>query len=117
MARQVVFIVLGQMGQPMALNVWEAGIPLKVFDLHKERLAPFDEGVQISHLRDAIEPGSIVLTMVPDDTALRQVTLGQDGILKCIGRGGVHLSLSTVSPDVSQQLAVSYELLGSSYLA
>jgi 3-hydroxyisobutyrate dehydrogenase-like beta-hydroxyacid dehydrogenase len=117
MASHVVFIGLGQMGQPMALNLLKAGIALKVFDLNKERLAPFDKDVQVSHLRDAIEPGSIVLTMVPDDTALGQVALGQDGILKWIGQGGIHLSLSTISPGLSQQLAALYNQQGSSYLA
>jgi 3-hydroxyisobutyrate dehydrogenase-like beta-hydroxyacid dehydrogenase len=28
------FVVLGQMGQPMALNLLQAGFELRVFDLH-----------------------------------------------------------------------------------
>ena len=63
------------------------------------------------------EPGGIVLSMVPDGRALLSVALGEGGILRGIGKGGVHLSLSTVSPEVAAQLAKVYEEQGSHYLA
>jgi 3-hydroxyisobutyrate dehydrogenase-like beta-hydroxyacid dehydrogenase len=55
--------------------------------------------------------------MVPDDRALLAVALGDGGILKCMGQGGIHLSLSTVSPEVSAQLARVYKQQGSHYLS
>src|SRR5262249_14208962 len=41
----------------------------------------------------------------------------EGGILRRIGQEGVHLSLSTVSPEVSAQLAKLYKQQGSYYLA
>src|SRR6266702_6772398 len=55
--------------------------------------------------------------MVRDDRVLLQVALGEGGILSRIGQGGVHVSLSTVSPEVAAQLAKLYEHQGSYYLA
>src|SRR5438876_348209 len=117
--KQVIgFVGLGQMGQPMALNLLQAGFELRVFDLREERLAPLvARGAQRApQLEDVTEPGGIALTMVPDDRTLLQVALGERGILGRIGRDGIHLSLSTVSPEVAAQLAKMYDHQGSYYL-
>ncbi len=113
------FVGLGQMGQPMALNLLQAGFELCVFDLHEERLPPLlaQGASQALQPGDVTEPGGIVLSMVPDDRALLAVALGEGGILRRIGQDGIHLSLSTVSPEVAAQLAKVYEEQGSHYLA
>jgi 3-hydroxyisobutyrate dehydrogenase-like beta-hydroxyacid dehydrogenase len=119
MLERIGFVGLGQMGQPLALNLLKAGFALQVFDLHEERLAPLVArgAYKAVQLGDVTEPGGIVLTMVPDERALLQVSLGEGGILRRIGQGGIHLSLSTVSPEVAAQLAKLYEHLGSHFLA
>ena len=113
------FVGLGQMGQPMALNLLHAGYKLRVFDLREERISTLvAQGAQSeASPGEATEPGGIVLSMVPDDRALLQVALGESGILSHIGERGIHLSLSTVSPEVSAQLAKVYRQQGSHYLA
>jgi 3-hydroxyisobutyrate dehydrogenase-like beta-hydroxyacid dehydrogenase len=112
MSKQIRFVGLGQMGQPMALNLLKAGFAMRVFDLPEERLAPLVArgATQAMRLGDVAEPGGIVLTMVPDEKALLQVSLGEGGILRQLGQMEIHLSLSTVSPEVSAQLAKLYEL-------
>lgn len=119
MKESIGFVGLGQMGQPMALNLLQAGFELRVFDLREERLAPLlARGTQrVSSPGKVTEPGGIVLTMVPDDRALLQVALGEGGILRRVGQDGIHLSLSTVSPELAAQLAQVYEEQGSHYLA
>ncbi len=119
MKERIGFVGLGQMGQPMALNLLQAGFELRVFDLDQERLGPLiAQGAEpVSSPGDVTEPGGIVLSMVPDGRALLSVALGEGGILRRIGPGGVHLSLSTVSPEVAAQLAKVYEEQGSHYLA
>ncbi len=112
------FVGLGQMGQPMALNLLKAGFEIRVFDLHEERVAPLVAlgAYQAFRLGEVTEPGGIVLSMVPDDRALLQVALGEGGILRRIGQEGIHISLSTISPEVSAQIARLYEHQGSHYL-
>ncbi len=113
------FVGLGQMGQPMALNLLKAGFEIRVFDLYEERMAPLIAlgAYQAFRLGEVTEPGGIVLSMVSDDRALLQVALGEGGILRRIGQEGIHVSLSTVSPEVSAQIARLYEHQGSHYLA
>jgi 3-hydroxyisobutyrate dehydrogenase-like beta-hydroxyacid dehydrogenase len=119
MPERIGFVGLGQMGQPMALILLQVGFELRVFDLREERIALLvAQGAQrAASPGEVTEPGGIVLSMVPDDRALLVVSLGEGGILRRIGQGGIHLSLSTVSPDVSAQLAKVYEQQGSHYLA
>jgi 3-hydroxyisobutyrate dehydrogenase-like beta-hydroxyacid dehydrogenase len=119
MSQPIGFVGLGQMGQPMALNLLRTGYRLRVFDVREERMAPLvAQGAEPGTSPAAVtEPGGIVLSMVPDDRALLVVALGEGGILSRLGRGGIHLSLSTVSPEVSAQLAKVYRQQGSHYLA
>src|SRR5260370_33701092 len=107
MKERIGFVGLGQMGQPMALNLVRAGFELRVFDLRDERLAPLiEQGAEPgASPGEATEPGGIVLSMAPDDRALLAVALGVRGILSRIGRGGIHLSLSPGAPEESAQLA------------
>jgi len=119
---QVRFVGLGNMGQPMALHILQAmsdESDLSVFDQRAERMSPLvARGARaVDQLAEVARPGGIVFTMVPDDRALLQVALGEGGILKQLGTGGVHVSLSTVSPDVSTQLARLYQKQGCAYLA
>lgn len=115
------FIGCGQMGYPIAANLLRAGYRLRVYDLDPQKsaaLVALNPGaMQVATPGAAVEPGGIVVTMVPDDEALRQVALGADGILHHLGEDGVHLSLSTVSPTCSEALAAQYAWHGSTFLA
>ena len=55
--------------------------------------------------REVAEAAEFVLTSLPDDRVLRDVALGADGILAGLSDGKVWVDLSTVSPQVSRELA------------
>jgi 3-hydroxyisobutyrate dehydrogenase-like beta-hydroxyacid dehydrogenase len=119
---QVSFVGLGPLGMPMALNLLQ-GIQGKmdccVFDPLPERMEPLvSQGASAANqLGQVAQPGSVIFTMIPDDRALLQMTLGEGGILRQLGSGGVHVSLSTVSPHVSIQLEKLYRKHQNTYLA
>ncbi len=118
MPEHIGFIGTGNMGQPMAHNLLRAGFDLSVYDINAANLAPLvEQGAHRAFLPgDVVEPGGIVITMVPDDAALQHVTVGEGGIVARIGSGGVHLSLSTISPETSEELAAVYAQQGSTFL-
>jgi 3-hydroxyisobutyrate dehydrogenase-like beta-hydroxyacid dehydrogenase len=119
MTESIGFVGLGNMGQPMALNLLKAGYDLMVYDIEEQRITPFTTlgASQAFRLRDAGSPGGIVVTMVPTDSALFEVALGEGGLLQRLCPGGIHLSLSTISPEVSAQLAALYAERGGTFLA
>jgi 3-hydroxyisobutyrate dehydrogenase-like beta-hydroxyacid dehydrogenase len=113
------FIGLGQMGQPMALNLLRAGFGLRVYDVQPSRAAQLvEQGASlVASPAETVVPGGIVVSMVPDDRALAAIVEGPDGIIQRLGPGGVHCSMSTVSPALSEQLAAWYAQHDCSYVA
>lgn len=116
------FVGLGQLGQPIAQRLRQAipdEMPLRIFDQQSERMAPLlaQGALSAECLEEVVRPGGIIFTRLPDDRVLLHAALSQDGILKRLGTGGLHLSLSTGSPQVSRQLARAYHQQGCAYLA
>jgi 3-hydroxyisobutyrate dehydrogenase-like beta-hydroxyacid dehydrogenase len=119
MSKTIGFIGLGKMGEPMARNLLRAGYRLRVYNRTSAKAqALAGEGAEVvATLRDVVEPGGIVLSMVANDHALEEVVLGENGIGKVLGAGGIHISMSTVSPQIAQKLSAFYQKQGASYLA
>lgn len=113
------FIGVGNMGGPMARNLLREGYALAVYDRDPARSAALVEQGARQAWRpcEAAPPGGTVFSMVTDDRALLDIVEGEGGLLAHLGAGGVHISMSTVSPLVSQQLAARYAERGTHYLA
>lgn len=113
------FIGLGSMGSPIATNLIESGYKLHVYNRTAQKAQPLvDKGAELGKSpADVVEPGGIVISMLANDQALEDVVLGENGILEKLGSGGVHISMSTVSPTTAEKLAQQHEQHGSHYLA
>ena len=116
--QSVSFVGLGGMGGAIAARLANH-FPLVVYDLDAARSAAVKgDDVQIaSDLTGAFTPGGALITMLPDDKALRAVTLGENGAAAQLGKGGLHVNMSTVSPQLSRELAEVYEANGGAYVA
>jgi 3-hydroxyisobutyrate dehydrogenase-like beta-hydroxyacid dehydrogenase len=111
------FIGLGDLGQPIARNLIQAGYPLKVYNRTASKAEPLVAlGANLScSPRDVLTPGGIVVTVVSDDAALEDVVMSE-GFLEQLRPGGIHLSMSTVSPDLARKLAALHAQHGSIYV-
>ncbi|HEY9833059.1 MAG TPA: NAD(P)-dependent oxidoreductase [Stenomitos sp.] len=113
------FIGLGSMGFPIAMNLVESDYKLHVYNRTPQKAQPLvDKGAELGNSpADVVKPGGIVISMLANDQALEDIFLGEHGILEKLGSGGVHISMSTVSPTTAQNLAQQHEQQGSHYLA
>lgn len=112
------FVGTGHMGLPMARNLLKAGHTLRVCNRTAERVQPLVEaGATATDKPREAAQGGIVLTMLSDDAALKAVTLGEDGLLGHLGKGGVHVSMSTVAPATARELAGRHHAQDEYYLA
>ncbi len=117
--QKVAFIGLGVMGAPMAAHLVDAGFALRVWN----RTAAKAEALVARGAQAAGSPAEsaggadAVITMVADDRALRQVTYGDEGVLQSLSAGAVHLSMSTVSPQATTELAEMHRQRGVDFLA
>src|SRR5207244_6524202 len=103
MKETIGFIGLGGMGLGMATNLLKAGFGLRVYNRTAEKARPLLElGARRARSpAEAAEPGGVVVTMVSDDRALEEVTLGTNGLLGRLGYG-VHRSMSTIAPRTAR---------------
>jgi 3-hydroxyisobutyrate dehydrogenase-like beta-hydroxyacid dehydrogenase len=121
---QIGMIGLGHMGQPIARNLLNAGYTLRVYDSNPSTREQFRQvhaqtaqAAIVSTVGEAVEPGGIILSMIPDDQALLDIVFREDGILSRLGPSSVHVSLSTVSPDLARELALIYQERGATYIS
>jgi len=117
--QSVGFVGLGLMGSPMAANLLKAGFEVTVYNRTAGKArALLDAGARAAASpRDVATPGGIVVTMVADDNVLEAVTTGGEGFGERLGAGGLHLSMSTVSPQTSARLAAWQAQRGGQYVA
>jgi 3-hydroxyisobutyrate dehydrogenase-like beta-hydroxyacid dehydrogenase len=117
MSETIGFIGLGQLGLPMATNLLNAGYALRVYNRTASKAESLvAQGAQLATRPvDAVTTGGIVVTIVWDDVALESVVTS-DGFLEQLGPNGIHLSMSTVSPETSKKLAALHAQYGSVYI-
>jgi len=111
-------IGLGRMGAGIARSLLRAGHRVTVFNRSSDRaeaLRPFGASVAAT-LADACR-AEVVCTMLADDAALENFAFGESGILAALGRGAVHISLSTISVALSDRLAAAHAKNGQGYLS
>jgi 3-hydroxyisobutyrate dehydrogenase-like beta-hydroxyacid dehydrogenase len=111
------FIGLGDLGQPMARTLLASGFGLKIYNRTASKTEAFVAlGADVGVIpKDVVTPGGIVLSIVSDDAALKSVVMSE-GFLERLGMGGVHLSMSTVSPALARKLARLHTEHGSIYV-
>jgi 3-hydroxyisobutyrate dehydrogenase-like beta-hydroxyacid dehydrogenase len=117
MKETIGFIGLGALGQPIASNLLKAGYQLKIYNRTASKAEPFKaQRAEIaSRPADALTPGGIIVTVVSNDEALEDVVMSE-GFLTRLGAGGIHLSMSTVSPAIARKLAALHTQHGSFYV-
>lgn len=119
MNTEIGFVGLGAMGAPMAANLLAAGYKLRVYNRTASKAGALAAlgATRVERAGDAAVEGGIAITMVADDAALESVTIGTGGLAERLGRGGIHVSMSTVAPATSRRLAAHHTACGNTYIA
>src|SRR5260221_8898215 len=111
-AGEIGFVGLGRMGTAIAKNLAAAGHrviacvrrPQQMGTLLALGLKPTTD------LADVFDC-EIVITMLPDDAAVREVALGREeikGLTAGLAPGAIHLSMSTISTAAASQLSPAH---------
>jgi len=94
------------MGSRIARRLLEAGHDLVAWNRTAEKAQPLVEAgaVAAATPAEAAARAEVVLTMVADPAALRDVTEGEDGVAAGVGEGATVIEMSTVGPDAVRRL-------------
>jgi 3-hydroxyisobutyrate dehydrogenase len=103
----IALLGLGIMGSGMAYRLLSASFPLAVYNRNREKCIPFgDAGAFIAATpREAASRSEIILSMVGDDAASRDVWLGESGALAGAPPDSVLIESSTLSGEWIHELA------------
>jgi 3-hydroxyisobutyrate dehydrogenase-like beta-hydroxyacid dehydrogenase len=117
MSETIGFIGLGRLGLPMATNLLNAGYALHVYNRTASKAEPLvaQGAQQVSRPADAVTSGGIVATILWGDASVESIVMS-DGFLEQLGPGGIHLSMSTISPEMAKKLAAIHAQHGSVYV-
>ena len=114
--KRVGVVGLGHMGHAFAVNLVEDGYQVLAYDRDPERAAALTGARPAAGFHD-LAACDVVLTSLPDDDALAAVALGGAGLAGVLAPGAVHISTSTVSPDISRRVAEEHARHRQDYVA
>ena len=107
MAGAVGFIGLGNMGQPMALNLAKHGFPLVVHDIDPAKVEPLRaRGATVVESPAGVAAATDrTISMVETTAQAESVIAGERGIVQAAKPGHIVISMSTIDPLAARRLA------------
>ena len=111
---KVAVLGLGLMGAAIAQNLLSRKHEVHGYNRTKEKAKPLAEKGAIIHLtpKEAAEDVDVVLTMLTDHEAVRDVALGKDGFLPAMKKGSLWIDMSTILPEASMEHGAECEKRG-----
>lgn len=106
------------MGTLMSTNLLNAGYKLTVFDIVPAAMkALVDRGaIPAESPVEVAGQAEIIISMIPDDQALEQISTGTQGVFQSAKQGMIYIDMSTVSPATSARISEAAEKKGVQYL-
>ncbi|MDR3562982.1 MAG: NAD(P)-binding domain-containing protein [Negativicutes bacterium] len=111
------FMGLGQMGKHMALNLLKCKEQVIVNDIRTDAFPEFQKrGVKTTTDLQDIAACDIILLSLPDTKIVKQVLLGENGLLGSLKKGQVVADLSTIHYTASVEIAKALEAKGVEFM-
>lgn len=103
------FIGIGVMGTPMSGHLAKGGYSLTLHDINRaaaERAAAAHAGITVADTPRAVaEAADIVITMLPSGAYVREVALGDSGLIEGLRAGALLLDTSSSEPWLTLETA------------
>ncbi len=107
MSEIIAFIGVGNMGNPMALNLVKAGKKVKVFDISKKMIEKAKENkLEIVEKFDDLITNDVttVITMLPEGKNSKEVYLGEKGLINKVTNKCLLIDCSTIDIQTSIEI-------------
>jgi 3-hydroxyisobutyrate dehydrogenase len=101
------FIGLGNMGLPMAQNLIKAGHTVAGLDVSKAQVDKLVEagGKAAGSVKEAASGVDFVVTMLPAGAQVRDVYLGNDGVVATASQGALLIDSSTIDVETARAMS------------
>ncbi|MEL4888987.1 2-hydroxy-3-oxopropionate reductase [Pectobacterium betavasculorum] len=106
-AMKIGFIGLGIMGKPMSKNLLKAGYSLVVMDRNLEAVAEVVAAGATSAEtpKQVAEQSDVIITMLPNSPHVKEVVLGENGVIDGARAGSIVVDMSSIAPLASREIA------------
>jgi 3-hydroxyisobutyrate dehydrogenase-like beta-hydroxyacid dehydrogenase len=113
------FIGIGRMGQGMSARLVSDGHDLLVYNRTSGKTAAVEHaGAKVAPtIDDVCSNRELVISMVADDGALNDVTLGPGGVRDCLSKDTVYVAMGTHSASAIQAVATALSDKGLAFVA
>ena len=100
------YLGLGNMGQPMASRLMDAGNNISVFDIDETAMKPLAErqALQASSPRDLADKSEIVICSLPSNSVIREAVLGNGGLIEG-EKIRIYVSACTTGSTFAEEIA------------
>lgn len=110
------FVGLGNMGNPMARRIAQAGHRLRLYDSRPEALAALADLGEAATSSDSLAAlgadCALVITMLPDSEIVRAVMLDAGGLAEGLVPGALVIDMSSSAPTATRALGQALEARG-----
>src|SRR5438876_1886488 len=120
---EIGFVGLGHMGTAMAANLVASGRRVVAYVRSSDQIGRL-EALGLRPTTDIVDllDCELVISMLPDDDAVREIVFGRkqiglDGLAEGLMPGATHLSMSTISTAAASLLASEHARNGQGYVA
>jgi 2-hydroxy-3-oxopropionate reductase len=105
--REIGFIGLGIMGKPMVKNLLKSGYKVSFFSRRKKVIDEISAigGIYIKNISDLPKSCKVIILNLPKSNDVYNIVLGKRGIYKNILPNTTLIDMSTISPDVTVEIA------------
>jgi 3-hydroxyisobutyrate dehydrogenase len=103
------FIGLGNMGLPMAQNLIKAGHSVRGLDISEAQVGKLAAvgGVAAKNVKDAATGVDVVVTMLPAGAQVRDVYLGNDGVIAAADADTLLIDSSTIDVETARDVSAA----------
>ena len=105
--QKIGFIGLGLIGAPMCLNLVKGKYSVSVWNRTRSKVEKLvDAGaVALESPKEVAKNSEIIITCVSDSKDVKEVILGDDGVIEGVREGSIVIDMSTISPSVTREIA------------
>lgn len=116
---KIAFLGTGLMGSAIVPLLLKRGHELTVWNRTKSRVAPLVKlgATAADSPAKAVKQSEVIFSMLMDDQGMEELIFGSYGVIDALPEGAIHVSLSTISVELSQRLTVEHATRKRGFLA
>ncbi|QDI88342.1 NAD(P)-dependent oxidoreductase [Candidatus Nitrosopumilus sp. SW] len=109
--KKIGIVGLGMLGNAVALHLLDSGFEVTVFNRNKDKTIHAKEkgAIVVNSPKEVAEKSDLVIIVVKDAEAVKQVSFGENGIVKGDNERLIVADMSTIDPSESKNISEKFE--------